>query len=77
MAQCYAGRSHDDAVATRAGQPQPAQEQAGGDMAIAGTEADAQHSCGELSALGKAVWRQGSGIDGGGMVLVPVRRKSR
>lgn len=77
MAQCYAGRSHDDAVATRVGQPQPAQEQAGGDMAIAGTEADAQHSCGELSALGKAVWRQGSGIDGGGMVLVPVRRKSR
>ena len=77
MTQCYAGRSHDDAVAARAGQRQAAQEQAGGDMAIAGTEADAQHSCGELTALGKAVWRQGSGIDGGGMVLVPVRRKSR
>lgn len=77
MTQCYAGRSHDDAVATRAGKRQPAQEQAGGDIAIAGTEADAQHSCGELSAPGKAVWRRGSGIDGGGMVLVPMQRKSR
>ena len=77
MTQYYAGRSHDDAVAARAGCRQRAQEPPGGNMAIDGTEADAQHSCGELTALGKDVWRQGGGIDGGGMVLVPARRKSR
>jgi hypothetical protein len=59
----YAGRSHDEAVAARHKQKQKAQEQAGGVMAIEGMEADAEHSCGELS---KQVWRTGSGIDGGG-----------
>jgi hypothetical protein len=62
----YAGRSHDEAVAARHKQKQKAQEQAGGVMAMEGTEADAEHSCGELSEQGKQVWRTGSGIDGGG-----------
>jgi hypothetical protein len=62
----YAGRSHDEAVAARHKQKQKAQEQAGGEMAIEGTEADAEHSCGELSERGKQVWRSGSGINGGG-----------
>ncbi|QYD67899.1 hypothetical protein KZJ38_16570 [Paraburkholderia edwinii] len=62
----YAGRSHDEAVAARHKQKQKAQEQAGGVMAIEGMEADAEHSCGELSDQGKQVWRTGSGIDGGG-----------
>ncbi|WP_459706550.1 hypothetical protein [Paraburkholderia sp. 2C] len=62
----YAGRSHDEAVAARHGQKQKAQEQAGGVMAIEGTEADGKHSCGELSRQGKQVWRTGSGINGGG-----------
>ncbi|CAB3772595.1 hypothetical protein LMG29542_06912 [Paraburkholderia humisilvae] len=62
----YAGRSHDEAMAVRHKQKQKAQEQAGGVMAIEGTEADAGHSCGELSEQGKQVWRTGSGIDGGG-----------
>jgi len=35
-------------------------------MAIEGTEADAEHSCGELSEQGKQIWRTGGGIDGGG-----------
>jgi hypothetical protein len=68
MTQNYAGRSHDEAVAARKDKKQKAQEQAGGDMAIEGTEADAQHSCGELSDKGKQVWRQGSGLDGGGKI---------
>lgn len=38
-------------------------------MTIAGTGADAQHSCGEQNAIGKAVWHHGSSIDGGGMLL--------
>ena len=62
----YAGRSHDEAVAARHKQKQKAQEQAGGEMAIEGTEADAEHSCGELSERGKQVWRTGSGINGAG-----------
>lgn len=62
----YAGRSHDEAVAARKKEKQRSQEQPGGDMAVPGTEADATHSCGELSEHGKAVWRQGEGIDGGG-----------
>ncbi|MGF6575017.1 hypothetical protein ABH945_007146 [Paraburkholderia sp. GAS333] len=62
----YAGRSHDEAVAARRKQKQKAQEQAGGVMAIEGSEADAEHSCGELSEQGKRIWRTGSGIDGGG-----------
>jgi hypothetical protein len=48
------------------GQTEPLTEQAGGVMAIEGTEADAEHSCGELSEQGKQVWRTGSGMDGGG-----------
>jgi hypothetical protein len=68
MTQNYAGRSHDEAVAARKDKKQKAQEQAGGDMAIEGTEADATHSCGELSEKGKQVWRQGSGLDGGGKI---------
>jgi hypothetical protein len=60
------GRSHDEAVAVRHKQKQKAQEQAGGEMAIEGTEADPEHSCGELSERGKQVWRSGSGINGGG-----------
>lgn len=62
----YAGRSHDEAVAARDHQKQKAQEQAGGEMAIDGTESDAEHSCGQLSQRGKQIWRTGSGIDGGG-----------
>lgn len=62
----YAGKSHDEAVAARKKQKQPAQEQPGGDMAVDGTQADAEHSAGELSERGKEVWRQGGGIDGGG-----------
>ncbi|TDV39248.1 hypothetical protein C7405_101365 [Paraburkholderia caballeronis] len=78
MTQSYAGRSHDEWVAARTGQEQRAQEQAGGEMAMEGTEADAQHSCGVLSAQGRQVWHRGSGIDGGGMVPaeVPAHRPS-
>jgi hypothetical protein len=36
-------------------------------MAVDGTQADAQRSCGEPSERGKEVWRSGSGMDGGGM----------
>lgn len=59
----YAGRSHDEAMAARHRQKQKAQEQAGGEMAVEGTEVDAEHSCGELSERGKQVWRTGSGIE--------------
>jgi hypothetical protein len=38
---------------------------AGGEMVVDGTQADAQHSGGELSERGKQVWRNGSGMDGG------------
>ncbi|CAB3787143.1 hypothetical protein [Pararobbsia alpina] len=63
----YAGRSHDEAYAARKGKKQAAQEQAGGAMAVEGSEADDQHSSGQLSEKGKQVWRTGSGLDGGGM----------
>jgi hypothetical protein len=63
----YAGRSHDEAYAARKGKRQPAQEPPGGAMAVDGTQADDQHSSGQLSEEGKQVWRTGSGIDGGGM----------
>ncbi|MCC8405317.1 hypothetical protein LJ655_26245 [Paraburkholderia sp. MMS20-SJTN17] len=62
----YAGRSHDEVVAARHKQKQRAQEQAGGEMAIEGSEADAEHRCGELSERGRHVWQSGSGINGGG-----------
>lgn len=68
MSLNYAGKSHDEAVAARKKQKQPAQDQPGGDMAVEGTEADKVHSSGELSERGKEVWRKGSGIDGGGKV---------
>jgi hypothetical protein len=64
----YAGKSHDEAVAARNKEKQRAQEQAGGEMAVDGTEADATHSSGELSERGKEVWRRGSGMDGGGKI---------
>lgn len=63
----YAGKSQDERVAARKYHKQKSQEQAGGEMAVEGTEADAEHSCGELSERGKQVWRTGNGIDGGGL----------
>jgi hypothetical protein len=60
----YAGKSHDERVAAREGKPVAAQEQPGGDMAVPGTKADEQHSCGELSEKGKSAWRQGNTIGG-------------
>ncbi|WP_277183694.1 hypothetical protein [Caballeronia sp. BR00000012568055] len=62
----YAGRSQEERIAREKGRKQPSQEQSGGDMAQPGTEADKDHSCGELTERGKEVWRTGSGIDGGG-----------
>ncbi|GLU32057.1 hypothetical protein Busp01_18990 [Trinickia caryophylli] len=53
-------------MAARNGTKLPSLEQPGGRMAVEGTEADRTRSCGELSEQGKQVWRQGSGIDGGG-----------
>ncbi|MFB9123075.1 hypothetical protein E2553_24485 [Paraburkholderia dipogonis] len=68
MSSNHAGKSHDEAVAARKKEKQRAQEQAGGEMAVDGTEADATHSSGELSERGKEVWRRGSGMDGGGKI---------
>lgn len=68
MSLNYAGKSHDEAVAARKKENQRSQEPAGGEMAVDGTEADAVHSSGELSERGKAVWRQGNGMDGGGKI---------
>jgi hypothetical protein len=62
----YAGRSHDERYAARKRKQQKSQEPPGGPMAVEGTEPDAAHSSGELTEEGKAVWRKGSGIDGGG-----------
>jgi hypothetical protein len=67
QANTYAGRSQDERYAMRKGKKQAAQEQPGGAMAVEGSEADAQHSSGQLSEAGKQAWRTGSGIDGGGM----------
>jgi hypothetical protein len=64
----YAGKSHDEAVAARKKEKQRSQEQPGGEMAVDGTQADKTHSAGELSERGKQVWRQGSGMDGGGKI---------
>ncbi|MDQ7979675.1 hypothetical protein QYH69_20735 [Paraburkholderia sp. SARCC-3016] len=66
MTRVTSGKSHDEAMAARKGHRQKAQEQPGGEMAVENTQADAEHSCGELSEEGKKVWRTGSGIDGGG-----------
>lgn len=63
----YAGRSQDERVAMRTGRPLRSLEPPGGRMAVDGTRPDETHSCGQLSEEGKAVWRTGSGIDGGGM----------
>lgn len=68
MTSNYAGKSHDEAVAARKKEKQRAQEQAGGEMTVDGTAADATHSSGELSERGKEVWRRGSGMDGGGKI---------
>ncbi|WP_408274161.1 hypothetical protein [Paraburkholderia sediminicola] len=62
----HAGQSQDERIAARKHKKQKAQEQSGGSMAVEGTEPDATHSSGELSEEGKAVWRKGAGIDGGG-----------
>lgn len=62
----HAGKSQDERVAARKGTKLPSLEQPGGGMAVDGTEADRTRSCGELSEQGKQIWRQGSGIDGGG-----------
>jgi hypothetical protein len=67
MTTDYAGKSHDEAMAARKREKQKSQQQPGGDMAKDNTEADAEHSCGELSERGKQVWRTGGGIDGGGL----------
>jgi len=45
----YAGQSQDERIAARKHKKQRAQEQAGGSMAVEGTQADATHSCGELT----------------------------
>ena len=66
MKLSYAGRPHDEAVGVPHKQKQKAREQAGGEMAIAGTEADTEHSCGVPAELGKQVRRRGSEINGGG-----------
>ncbi|ACD21308.1 hypothetical protein [Paraburkholderia phytofirmans] len=68
MSSNHAGKSHDEAVAARKKEKQRAQEQAGGEMAVDGTEANATSSSGELSESGKEVWRRGSGMDGGGKI---------
>ncbi|GGD80365.1 hypothetical protein [Caballeronia grimmiae] len=59
----HAGGSQEDRIAAREGEKLPSQEQAGGDMAVEGTEAGKNSSSGELSEAGKDVWRQGSTID--------------
>jgi len=68
MSSNHAGKSHDEADAARKKEKQRAQEQAGGEMAVDGTEANATHSSGKLSESGKEVWRRGSGMDGGGKI---------
>nr|WP_159835002.1 hypothetical protein [Burkholderia sp. 8Y] len=59
----HAGRSQEDRMEAEKGKKLPAQEQAGGNMAVEGTEAGKDSSSGELSEAGKDVWRQGSTID--------------
>jgi len=67
MAQpSYAGRSQDERVEARKPGKAKALEQPGGGMAVEGTQADTARSSGELSEVGKEVWRKGSGMDGGG-----------
>ncbi len=62
----HAGQSHDERIAARKGEKPRSLEQPGGEMAVEGTQADATHSCGELSEAGKAVWRSGAGMDNSG-----------
>ena len=64
--KAHAGRSQDERVAKRKGRSLPSLEPPGGKMAEEGTQPDETHSSGQLSEAGKAVWRTGSGIDGGG-----------
>lgn len=61
--EIYAGRSQDERVAMRKGKSVPAQEQAGGKMAVPGTASGPGSSCGQLSEEGKEVWRTGNGED--------------
>jgi hypothetical protein len=63
----YAGRSQEDRIAAQKGEKLP-QEQAGGKMAVEGTQAGKDTSSGELSEAGKDIWRQGSTIDEDGPV---------
>lgn len=62
----HSGKSQDERVAARKQEKQRSLEQPGGEMAVEGTEADEQHSSGELSEAGKRAWRTGTGMDGGG-----------
>lgn len=62
----YAGRSHDEQIAIRKHEKQRVQEPPGGPMAREETEPDASHSSGDLTEQGRRVWRQGTGMDGGG-----------
>jgi hypothetical protein len=62
----HSGKSQDERVAARKQQQQASLEQPGGEMAIEGTEADATHSCGQLSDAGRRAWQVGTGMDGGG-----------
>jgi hypothetical protein len=62
----HSGKSQDERVAARKQEKQRSLEPPGGEMAVEGTEADEQHSCGELSEAGKRAWRTGTGMDGGG-----------
>lgn len=62
----YSGRSHDERFAQRKREIQRSQEPPGGEMAVFGTEADREHSCGQLSPRGKEVWQRGAGLDGNG-----------
>ncbi|WP_250474903.1 hypothetical protein [Caballeronia sp. GAFFF1] len=64
----HAGRSQEDRIQAEKGEKLPAQEQAGGKMAVEGTEAGKDSSSGKLSEAGKDVWRQGSTIDEEGPV---------
>ena len=57
----HAGRSQEDRIQAEKGEKLPAQEQAGGKMAVEGTEAGKDSSSGKLSEAGKDVWLFGGG----------------
>ncbi|MDE1180269.1 hypothetical protein [Paraburkholderia sp.] len=62
----HAGKAQDERFGARTGETPRSLEPPGGEMAKEGTQADASHGSGELSARGKEVWRKGAGLDGGG-----------